>query len=83
MPVRVTLDVMMARRKIRARDLAARIGLSETQLSLFRTGKVRGLRFETLARICYVLDCKPGDLIDYDADPKDLEASTPEGTDPA
>lgn len=76
MPVRVTLDVMMARRKIRARDLAARIGLSETQLSLFRTGKVRGLRFETLARICYVLDCKPGDLIDYDADPRDLE--TPE-----
>ncbi|MFY8142172.1 MAG: helix-turn-helix domain-containing protein, partial [Caulobacter sp.] len=48
MPVIVTLDIMLARRKMKARDLAQRIGLSETQLSLLRTGKVRGMRFDTL-----------------------------------
>lgn len=72
MPVRMTLDVMLAQRKIRARDLAARIGLSETQLSLLRTGKVKGVRFDTLARLCLQLDCKPGDLLDYDRDEGDL-----------
>ncbi len=71
MPVIVTLDVMLARRKMKARDLAARIGLSETQMSLLRTGKVRGVRFETLAALCAVLDCKPGDLLEYDPDPDD------------
>jgi putative transcriptional regulator len=71
MPVVVTLDVMLARRKMKARDLAARIGLSETQMSLLRTGKVRGVRFETLAALCAVLDCRPGDLLDYDLDPDD------------
>ena len=71
MPVVVTLDVMLARRKMKARDLAARIGLSETQMSLLRTGKVRGVRFETLAALCAVLDCNPGDLLDYDLDPDD------------
>jgi putative transcriptional regulator len=63
---------MLARRKMRAKDLAARIDISETQLSLFRSGKVRGLRFETLAKLCLVLDCKPGDLLDYNPDPTDL-----------
>ncbi len=72
MPVKVTIDVMLARRKMTARDVAARIGLSETQLSLLRTGKVKGMRFDTLARLCYVLDCKPGEIIDYDMDPADL-----------
>lgn len=74
MPVRLTLDVMLARRKMRARDLAARIGISETQLSLLRTGKVKGVRFETLAKLCLLLDCKPGDLLDYDPDAADLAA---------
>lgn len=73
MPVIVTLDVMLARRKMRARDLAQQIGLSETQLSLLRTGKVRGVRFDTIAAICAVLDCKPGDLLDYDYAPGDRE----------
>lgn len=49
-----------------ARELAAQIGLSETQLSLFRSGKVKGIRFSTLARLCEALDCRPGDLLDYD-----------------
>lgn len=73
MPVVVTLDVMLARRKMRARELAQRIGISETQLSLLRTGKVRGVRFDTLAALCAVLDCKPADLLDYDPDPADAE----------
>ena len=72
MPVRVTLDVMLARRKMRARDVAERIGMSETQLSLLRTGKVKGMRFETLSKICFVLECLPGDILDYDIDPADL-----------
>jgi putative transcriptional regulator len=72
MPVRVTLDVMLARRKLRARDVAERIDLSETQLSLLRTGKVRGVRFDTLSKLCLVLDCAPGDILDYDRDEADL-----------
>ncbi len=66
MPVRVTLDVMLARRKLRARDVADRIGISETQLSLLRTGKVKGIRFNTLSKLCLVLECAPGDILEYD-----------------
>jgi putative transcriptional regulator len=75
MPVRVTLDVMLARRKMRARDVAERIGLSETQLSLLRTGKVRGMRFDTLSKLCLVLDCVPGDILGYDRDDADLQSN--------
>lgn len=78
MPVRVTLDAVIVRRGVKAKDLAAEVGLSETQLSLFRSGKVRGVRFRTLARLCAALDCRPGDLIDYDFDPADLEPETDE-----
>jgi putative transcriptional regulator len=72
MPIRVTLDAVLVQRSMTGKQLAHEVGLSETQLSLFRSGKVRGLRFATLARLCAVLDCKPGDLIDYDPDPADL-----------
>ena len=72
MPVRVTLDALIVKRGIKARDLAQEVGLSETQLSLFRSGKVKGIRFGTLARLCAALKCRPGDLLDYDADPADL-----------
>ena len=58
--------------------LAAEVGLSETQLSLFRSGKVKGIRFRTLARLCAALDCRPGDLLDYAFDPDDLAASDDE-----
>ncbi len=75
MPIRLTLDVMLARRKLRARDVAARIGISETQLSLLRTGKVKGVRFATLSKLCLVLDCAPGEILDYDRDEGDLHAS--------
>lgn len=63
----VTLDVMLARRKMKAKDLAAAIGITEANLSLLKSGKVKGVRFETLAKLCEVLDCKPGDLLDFAA----------------
>jgi putative transcriptional regulator len=63
----VTLDVMLARRKMKAKDLAAAIGITEANLSLLKSGKVKGVRFETLAKLCEVLDCKPGDLLDFGA----------------
>jgi putative transcriptional regulator len=74
MPIRVTLDRILAEHRMKAKDLAQRMGISETQLSLFRSGKVRGIRFATLAAMCAVLECRPGDLIDYDPDPADLDA---------
>lgn len=61
----VTLDVMLARRKMKARDLAAFVGITEQNLSLLRTGKVRGVRFSTLEKICAALHCKPGDILDF------------------
>ncbi len=79
MPVIVTLDIMLARRKMKARDLAQRIGLSETQLSLLRTGKVRGMRFDTLSKLCAVLECTPGELLDYSYDAGDLASVEGEG----
>jgi len=62
----VTLDVMLARRKMRGKELAERIGMTEQNLSLLRSGKVKGMRFETLARICAVLGCQPADLLTYE-----------------
>nr|WP_209442300.1 MULTISPECIES: helix-turn-helix transcriptional regulator [Neoroseomonas] len=59
---------MMARRKMRGRDLAARIGITEQNLSLLKSGKVKGVRFETLERLCAALDCQPGDLLEYRAE---------------
>lgn len=62
----VTLDIMLARRKMKAKDLAAVIGITEANLSLLRSGKVKGVRFDTLARLCAALDCRPGDLLDVE-----------------
>ncbi len=78
MPIKVTLDAVLARRGMTARAAAARIGISETQMSLFRSGKVRGLRFETLAKMCAVLRCLPGDLLDYEPDKAAADAEKPE-----
>lgn len=66
MAILVHLDVMLAKRKVRARDLAAAIGVAEQNVSLLRSGKVKGVRFETLAKICEVLECKPADLLDVE-----------------
>ena len=65
MRIVITLDAVLAARGMRANRLAAEIGVSETHLSLFRSGRVKGVRFETLAKLCAALDCKPGDLLDY------------------
>lgn len=73
MPIVVTLDAMLAARRMKAKELARTIGISETQLSLFRSGKVRGVRFSTVAALCAVLECKPGDLLDYVHDPADAQ----------
>ena len=73
MPVRITLEAVLAERGMTGKELARRVGLSETQLSLFRSGKVRGIRFVTLAKLCAALACRPGDLVDYSYDPADLD----------
>ena len=65
MPIVVNLDVMLARRKMRSRELAARIDITEQNVSVLKSGKVKGVRFETLAKICAVLDCQPGDILEY------------------
>jgi putative transcriptional regulator len=67
----VNLDVMLARRKMRSRDLAAAVGITEQNISLLKSGKVRGVRFATLARICRVLECQPGDLLEFRDDGTD------------
>ncbi len=65
MRIIVNLDVMLARRKMKMKDLAKEIGIAEQNLSLIKTGKVKGIRFETLMKICDVLDCQPGDLLEF------------------
>lgn len=65
MAIVVRLDVMLALRKVRSRDLAQRIDLTEANLSLLKSGKVKGVRFATLEAICKELDCQPGDLLEY------------------
>ncbi|MEO8998879.1 MAG: helix-turn-helix transcriptional regulator [Rhodanobacter sp.] len=74
MPIRVTLDEVLAARQMKAKQLAALVGVSETHLSLFRSGKVRGVRFSTLMRLCAVLNCQPGELLRYVHDDADLSA---------
>lgn len=71
MAIIVTLDLMLVRRKVRSKDLAAHIGITEANLSLLKQGKVKGVRFETLASICEYLDCQPGDILAYDASAED------------
>ena len=68
MPIIVNVDVMLARRKIRSKELAERIGITEQNVSLLKSGKVKGVRFETLDRICEVLECQPGDILEWRKD---------------
>ncbi|MEQ1695096.1 MAG: helix-turn-helix transcriptional regulator [Hyphomicrobiaceae bacterium] len=65
MPIVVNLDVMLAKRKMRSKDLAEAIGITEQNVSLLKSGKVKGVRFETLEKICEVLQCQPGDILEY------------------
>lgn len=74
MPVIVNLDVMLARRKMRSNELARRVGITVSNLSLLKSGRVKGVRFSTLAAICHVLECEPGDLLGYERSDDDLNA---------
>ena len=65
MPIVVRLDVVMARRKVRGRDLAERVGITQANLSKFKSGRIKALRFSTLQALCRALDCQPGDLLEY------------------
>ncbi|HET7334866.1 MAG TPA: helix-turn-helix transcriptional regulator [Rhizomicrobium sp.] len=65
MAIIVNLDVMLAKRKMRSKELAETVGITEANLSLLKSGRVKGVRFATLERICAALDCQPGDLLEY------------------
>ena len=65
----MTLDVMLARRKVKSKDLAAHVGITEANLSLLKQGHVKGVRFDTLMKMCDYLDCQPGDLLYFQRDP--------------
>lgn len=65
MPIQVRLAVMLAERNVKSKDLAEYVGITEANLSLLKKGHVKGVRFETLERICDFLDCQPGDLLRY------------------
>jgi putative transcriptional regulator len=68
MAIVVNLDVMLARRKMRSKELAEAIDITEANLSLLKSGKVKGVRFATLEKICEILACQPGDLLEYKSD---------------
>ncbi|MEI3850531.1 MULTISPECIES: helix-turn-helix domain-containing protein [Ensifer] len=71
MPIVVNLDVMLAKRKVRSRDLAEQVGITEQNISLLKSGKVKGVRFDTLEKICAVLQCQPGDILEYRPEPEE------------
>ena len=71
MPIEIKLDVMLATRKVKSKDLAQIIGITEQNLSLLKQGKVTGIRLGTLEAICCALNCQPGDLLHYQAEPTD------------
>jgi len=73
MPIIVRLDVMIALRKVRSKELAEAVGITEQNISLLKSGKVKGVRFDTLARICDYLECQPGDILEFVGEPESAE----------
>ncbi|HEY8959349.1 helix-turn-helix transcriptional regulator [Chitinophaga sp.] len=65
MPIIINLDVMLARRKMQSKELAEKLGITTVNLSILKTGKAKGVRFDTLEAICRILDCQPGDILAY------------------
>jgi len=65
MPIVVNVDVMLAKRKMQSKELAERLGITPANLSILKTGKAKGIRFDTLEAICRILDCQPGDVLEY------------------
>jgi len=68
MPIVVQLDIMLARRKVKSKDLAEHVGITEANMSLLKQGKVKGVRFDTLEKICDYLNCQPGELLVFESD---------------
>ncbi|MDD5031396.1 MAG: helix-turn-helix transcriptional regulator [Rhodoferax sp.] len=66
MPIIVQLDIMLARRKVKSKDLAEHVGITEANMSLLKQGRVKGVRFDTLEKICDYLQCQPADLLVYE-----------------
>jgi len=66
MSITISIDVMMAQRKMRSNELAEKIGITKANLSILKTGKAKAIRFTTLEKICEALDCQPGDIISYE-----------------
>ena len=73
MPIVVQLDIMLARRKVKSKDLAEHVGITEANMSLLKQGKVKGVRFETLEKICAYLQCQPGELLAFVPDGEPLQ----------
>ncbi|MWB95498.1 helix-turn-helix domain-containing protein [Flavobacterium sp. GA093] len=65
MPIIVNVDVMLAKRKMQSKELAEKLGITPANLSILKTGKAKGIRFDTLEAICHILDCQPGDILEY------------------
>ncbi|MEP3200070.1 MAG: helix-turn-helix transcriptional regulator [Lentilitoribacter sp.] len=68
MAIIVTLDIMLAKRKMRSKELSELVGITEQNISLLKSGKVKGIRFDTLEKICQILECQPADILSYEAD---------------
>ena len=66
MSIIINLDVMLAKRKMRSNELAAKVGITTANLSILKTGKAKAIRFSTLEAICHELDCQPGDILQYE-----------------
>ncbi|KQT35657.1 Cro/Cl family transcriptional regulator [Chryseobacterium sp. Leaf405] len=65
MPIIINLDVMLAKRKMQSKELAEKLGISTVNISVLKTGKAKGVRFDTLEAICKALECQPGDILEY------------------
>lgn len=74
--ITINLDIVLATRRMTLSELSEKVGVNLANLSILKTGKARAIRFTTLSAICKVLDCKPGDILDYEPDPED--ALTPD-----
>jgi putative transcriptional regulator len=75
MPIVVNVDVMLARRKMRVNELAERVGITPQNLSVLKTGRAKGIRFNTLEKLCEALDCQPGDLLAFEHPEKGAESA--------
>ena len=66
MPIKINIDLLLVKRKMKSKDLADRVGITVTNLSILKTGKAKAIRFSTLEAICRELECQPGDLLEYE-----------------